>query len=348
MLTQADDFAYWRAAVAGDKPPMHVDDPQCGRYWMRKVRNGPRLPVAIWRDVEGNYGEPTKIVALVGFPPAAKLELAPDTIWNWCAEHAVSEQAYAAALKAGKWPDDLPAEALPPKPIPNAPVVTVTLPAGGNTLVTEVREAPAAATNAPVEDAEFASLRDQLASVKTLAANIKTVGSDDDAKMAQGYRARLLELGRQLDERRKVLKEPFLAGGKAVDNKWNPLVHDAEGSAADLRKLMAAWETKKDREYQEALSAANLQVLSIDDGAPPLPLEPTPVTSAPTKITGGYGKAASVRTVRVITAIDYAEVFTVFAANTDVQALLRKLAQKVIDAGGEVDGTTVEQQRDVR
>ena len=308
----ADSYNYWRDALAGRNPEIHVDAPQAGRYTMRKERGGRRYPVAIWSNTDG------QMVALVGFEGKQTSVEHPDEIWNWCARNPISAEVYNVAVATGRFPDDLPEAAMPPAKMKAPEITSKKADDMTAAAITQAiaADAPLPGHNQPPPDSEFESLKEQLASVKALAASIKTIASEHDNKMAQGYRARLLELGKQLDKRRDALKRPHLEAGRAVDNLWNPLVHDAEDSAGTLRNLMRAWETKKAREA--------------------------------TQIRGAYGKAASVRSIRVVTEIDYGVVFTYFKDNAEVQALLKKLAQKAVEADVEVPGVTVESARDVR
>ncbi|ANH49066.1 hypothetical protein [Tritonibacter mobilis] len=45
-------YAWHRAAVAGENPPRHDGDPQCGWYKRRLIKGGPWVPVRIYIDRE--------------------------------------------------------------------------------------------------------------------------------------------------------------------------------------------------------------------------------------------------------------------------------------------------------
>lgn len=43
-------YAWHRAAVAGENPPRHEGEPQCGWYKRRLIKGGPWVPVRIYID----------------------------------------------------------------------------------------------------------------------------------------------------------------------------------------------------------------------------------------------------------------------------------------------------------
>lgn len=52
-------YAWHTAYMAGNNPPRHEDDPQCGWFKMRRVKGGPWVPVQILvdRDIDHATGE---------------------------------------------------------------------------------------------------------------------------------------------------------------------------------------------------------------------------------------------------------------------------------------------------
>lgn len=71
-----------RAFMRGDNPPRHDGDPQCGWYQMRRVENGPLIPVEIWCDRHTDEnGELTCDERLRA--DAFGEELDPVEIWIW-------------------------------------------------------------------------------------------------------------------------------------------------------------------------------------------------------------------------------------------------------------------------
>lgn len=76
------DYKYWRDCIDGRHPPF-LDDPQAGFYRRKLGKGGGWLPVAIWRQDDG------QLVALDG----DKLTEAW-RVWGWCSSNATTEQAY--------------------------------------------------------------------------------------------------------------------------------------------------------------------------------------------------------------------------------------------------------------
>lgn len=62
MPTPASQLYAWhRAALAGDNPPIHEGQPHCGWFRLRRVKGGPWVPVRIWceREIDPETGELT-------------------------------------------------------------------------------------------------------------------------------------------------------------------------------------------------------------------------------------------------------------------------------------------------
>ncbi len=109
----SDPFAYWRAALAGEKPTAFVDTPMCGFY--RKgvyergvIRDGVFIP-----DERANNRR-------VGWEPVAiymqmRVRVGNDDfpadsidIWSWVADQPISEELYRAVSERNEpWPEDV-------------------------------------------------------------------------------------------------------------------------------------------------------------------------------------------------------------------------------------------------
>src|SRR5690606_41005211 len=91
-----DAYANWRKRLAGEDVPIHDGQPECGRYKMRRAKNGPYLPVAIFiKDGE--------MKAAVG-----KEFVDPNDVWLHAVKNPVSEADYKHALQRGHFPDEPP------------------------------------------------------------------------------------------------------------------------------------------------------------------------------------------------------------------------------------------------
>ena len=99
-----DDYATWRALMAGEKAPLHLDEPICGYFKMRDRRGlylnmapikRPFIACAIWRGENGELKA-----------ERAKAEVPVDWIWPYCAKHPIGHEAYAYWHQHERWPEE--------------------------------------------------------------------------------------------------------------------------------------------------------------------------------------------------------------------------------------------------
>lgn len=106
-----NSYAYWKAALAGEKPPMYVDDPQPGFYRKGVYTKEPNkaakrtgwVPVAVFLNpLDGN-----QFVAVIN----GNAEMDRDNInelWSYIAANPIHEETYRAVAENGEaWPDDI-------------------------------------------------------------------------------------------------------------------------------------------------------------------------------------------------------------------------------------------------
>lgn len=315
--TNPQDYVYWRAALAGERPAVHERDPQCG-YYALPIRNGRnatgsnRWPVAVWRAA------PNEIVGLRGYEIAA-MPIDPADTWLEFAAHPITEATYEAAFKAGRFPDDLPAEALAR---PRAP--------------TSDGEARPNAV-APEE-----AMSDQI-DAATKSAEGVAVESDEDLGKAQSLRARLNELASSADKMRDVEKRPHLEAGRVVDAKWQPLIKKAKDAANTVASIASRYLNERDRKAREATAAAQRAASEAARAAeaanvpPPPPVTPPPQPAPVTSIKGGYGRGAAVVMVVVAKVVDPAAFLAHLVASGDAPLgdFLRERASQLAKAGVE-------------
>jgi hypothetical protein len=323
MNKPVDQWAWWRNAVATKTvEEIHDGEPRSGFY--RNRRKGEMAKaVAFWIDTKS--GAQRCQVNGEDVDEQKAME-----IWPYAAKEPITHEMFKVFADTGKWPDmDESAMA--------------TLPGQREVM----------GNNNPPTD-PLTILTEQIESAKAGISQYANIDSDEKSAAAQSLRSRLLELGGDADKKRETEKKPHWDAGKAVDQKWKPLVDMAQNGANALRDALRGWEREKDRR----LAAANLEVMrkAQEDAAkaakegkplppPPAPPPPPPV-AAPIK--GAYGRAASVRMVNVVTVTDYLAVFHAFKARAELQEFLHKMAKASIDAGHEVPGTTVTKEKDVR
>ncbi|CAN7395563.1 hypothetical protein [Neorhizobium sp. LjRoot104] len=333
-LKIVDVWAWWRAALAdpskiGSKDlPVHDSDPQQGYFRVRYGKDKPFEPVAIWKDEEGNW-----------LAYRAGREAKAESIWTSCCRHPVTYEAYQAAVDGKGWPDDdatVAAQVKPPEP-------TI----GDN--------------SGEVDETE--KLKDQIeAALKGLDA-YKTIADDATASKAQSLRNRLNELSGDADKKRDELKRPHLEAGKAIDKHWMPLVKSAKEGANSVKASLDAWETEKLRRRREDERKAEQARLAAEQAAreqqgevevidaPKVETQPVAPPAEPVgQIRATYGKAASVSVKVVVDQVTDWPALAVYMSNHgECQDLLRKLAQRALDAGRtNIPGVTTTERAAVR
>jgi hypothetical protein len=268
-------------------------------------------PVAIWYE----EGEAMIMVGDKMVQPDDHEET-----WTRCCMRPVTEEQYKTVTEGGVWHD-----------------MDTTV---AETLGDNIRDA---------DDAEaIAEL------IKTLAAAAEAydqIEDDETAAKAQSLRSRALEVKGKADKVREAHKKPHLEAGKMVDKLWMPMVKSADDIVIRLRKAMEKWETTKlverrKKEAEEAAARAAAAPKELDMSGPDQP-EPEPAEKR--GIRGGYGRAASVGTKKVVTGIsDRQALFDHLWPDPELMALMNRMAQRQVDAGLTVPGVTIEEQAVVR
>lgn len=317
-------YEYWQNALAGNFGAVHEGDAQPGFYRKRVSRGGPFVPVAIWEQ-DG------KVIATVDGKPTAA-----DDVWTYACQHPISEEVFRARADGKPWPDE-------------------------DASVTQSLAPPPAGMgdNAPPTDpAEI--LKGQIEAASAGAARYAEITDDETADAAQSLRARLNELSGEADKAREKAKKPHLEAGKEIDAKWQPLVKAAKGAADAIKAALGAHETRKARAAAEAQRVADEARRAAEKAAadaleagkpppaivPPAPApEPAPEPAA--TIRGAYGRAASVKVVKVAKVVDQDAAYGGLRKHPEMVALIATLAQRATTAGVEVPGVEVTEERRV-
>lgn len=307
-----DQYAVWRAMLRGEKPGIHPDDPQAGFYRTRERKGGPMVPVAIWFDDTG------ALQCVIG----GKLvdENTARERWQYIAANPITHEVHTAVAERGEqWPDI-------------DPVVADDIAGAGH-------------NRAPADD-DPEVLRDQIERLKEGVKDYAKITSDEQAQKAQTLRSRLNELSGKADKIRETEKKPHWDAAKAVDALWQPLVKSAKEGADAIKRALDAHETAKLRAEQESRRKAEEEARKAVEAGKPAPVAPSPpVPSAPIK--GAAGRAASVRVIKVASVTDQDAAYGYLKTHLELVDLIRKLAQRAVDAGHVVPGVSVEEQRRV-
>ncbi len=326
-----DIWAWWRGALANPKEigrslSVHDGDPQQGYFRVRYAKDKPFEPVAIWKE-DGQW-----------LAYRSGKEVRADDIWTSCCRHPVTYEAYNDAVDGKGWSDD-------------------------DAVVAKQVQPPAPGDNSgAVDPAE--ELADQIESALKGKDAYAKITDDATAAKALSLRNRLNELSGQADKIRVKQKEPHLEAGKAVDAVWQPLVKKAKAGADEVKASIATWETEKlrrqrefERQHAEELrrqedarrAAEATGEADVAEIEAPAVEAPAPA-AAPTPIQPTYGKAASVSVKIVVSEVtDWTALATYMLAHPDLQALLRQLAQRALDAGRtNIPGITTEEKANIR
>lgn len=103
-IVTVDPYAWWRSALAGNNPPMHESEPQCGYFKVRDRRGvnaslapikRPFVAASIWPEGDELRAE------IAGHPRAI------DAVWPWVAKHPISYKDYHHWHKNECWPEKL-------------------------------------------------------------------------------------------------------------------------------------------------------------------------------------------------------------------------------------------------
>jgi hypothetical protein len=309
--------------------------PLSGYYRSAAVKNGPMLPVAIWRDESGKLN-----ILRAGQPVAL------ERVWPYAVWHPVSYDDYEAVTERGeRWKDE-PATSVSAEVITES-VALVHMQIGGN--------------NPPEED-DIAKLKREIEAARGVAEqDYKEITTDDQAAAAQSLRSRLNELSGTADKKREAEKRPHFEAAKAVDAKWQPIVKLGKEAADWLRGKLSDYATRKANEEaaaqrialaEEARLAAERAAAQPEDGeseqgAPPVEQQSPPPAPTSATIKGATGRAATIRVVKVAKVVDYDKAYAHLKAIPEIKKVIDQVAQRFITAGNEVPGVEVHERRDV-
>lgn len=158
-----------------------------------------------------------------------------------------------------------------------------------------------------------------------------------EADTTANHRDKLLGLKKQAEDAHKSEKAPHLEAGRAVDAKFKPLIGNCDDVCVQLRRALTPWLVAEENRLKAEREARVREAMRNDA---PLPLE-TPKAHAG----GQRGKKTGLRTVTRTRVTDHAAALAHFAQHDDVRALVAKLADRLLKAGGQMPGAELYEER---
>lgn len=322
-MTEIEDYAYWRAALAGQKPPVEADKPQCGYYELRRGED--RDPVAIYSDGAGG---------LLADVWSDRVDLT-ETLWIGVANRPITDDIYWDTRNTRRWADTV--GLVEPKPeTSNVPGADVEVFTGSNQ--------PA---DVMVDQREL--IDEQIAGATRMLDELLADGIKDRAAADRlaNSKDRLKQLWDQAEAERKKEKKPHDDAAKDVQLRWKPTLETAEASRQRAIAAETVW-LKAERKRLEAEAAeANRKIeedrrrqqeeadaaAAAGREAPPAPEPVAPVVAEKPRAGGAIsGRRTGLRETRVFAIVeDWKLLIATLNGDDGFVADVRDLAQTYAD-----------------
>ena len=251
-----NDWSLWQSLVGKKGSPKPDSDISAGFWRLPNGIAGTALPVATWND-DGYW------LAQINGGEAIDKDCGAE--WSgflantWPKLVAVEHQAYLAALDKGVWPDGTP-------------------------LKKDQRGGMG--DNAPPEGSVEALLAEAAGHLESARNLVKAGGAktEEDADIASNLAKTLTETKSKIVAAHKVEKQPWLDGGREIDNKFFPTRDDLETAAKTIKsRVINPYQVEQDRLRQE--EAARRRREAEEAAAASREAEPPP--SEPAKVSSG-------------------------------------------------------------
>ena len=332
----SQSYTYWHNALMGQFGPIHENDPQCGYYRMRWRRGGEWIPVAIFREDDG------EVLALCKGEMKDAFE-----VWTWCCRYPVDYEVYRAVAEEGKpWPEDVLAGGLADPSTMNS-----LLAKGGPSPI----QTPTIGHNSSgVTEAE--GLLEEIEALKYLSSNwleeIGTVSSQLDADRAANYAERFGMLETKAEALRTTAKRPILEEGRRIDAEWKPVITKASDNKAKMKKALEPYLlSERERILNEQAEREAALLADGEEGSDPSSsLSPSSTTTTLPPRAGTHGRRIGLRTKKVVRVVDDEAFIAGFKSNDrfwrdeTVRSSMLKLAEFELAAGHLVPGAVLIEQ----
>ncbi|MEQ1518538.1 MAG: hypothetical protein ABL931_18815 [Usitatibacteraceae bacterium] len=301
--------------MAGKKPTIDADSPQCGFYKIRDGKDGPWLPVMIRMD-----GDVMR--CRVGDNSDAD----PIKIWTWCAARPISKEDAKHAFETGSFPGDAP---------------TIGDNSGEVGIADQIKDYAAQALDwfrkSGIKDEKSkdmaANYRAELLRMSKEADTSRVAEKkphDDAAKAVQAKWKPVIDTADCAAEELRAGLTAFMTAEKRRLEAEQRAKWEAEQKAAAVAR--AEIEAHREKQMRDDPIAA------LTSPEPELPMAPPPPEPVKVQAGGQRGRKTGLREVTRYVVTDHAKALAFFAESEDVRELVGKLADRSSKAGVAVPG----------
>lgn len=314
------DYAYWPNALAGTLGPVSDGDAQCGFYRRRLFKDGPFVPVAIWRGEDGD------LVALVDGKPADAAD-----IWTWVCDKPILEAEYRKVIAGEGWSDE-PRAATVPSNMPTDPFEALKIEfAAEQEVAAELLAKP---VTEQVHADQIAVLTKRLSGIKSKATNLHKTEKQPS-----------LDEGRRIDTKWRDLKEEPDTLTKKLKRHLDAYLNELDRQEKE-RQRIAREEADRIRREAEAAAEAAAQEGNAEAAAEADRLEREAAAAAReaqarNASAGRTGAKVSLRTFTFATITDFDALLMSLKDRPEIRECVETLANRAAKSGVELPGMTI-------
>lgn len=318
------DYAYWHNALQGTLGPIHDGDPQCGFYRRRLHREGPFLPVAIWRAEGGD------IVALVGDKPADAVD-----IWTWVCDKPITEDQYRRVRAGGTWDDEPPAPASQTRGnMPSDPFEALTVEWQSE------KEIAAGILAKPITTTQEAN---QAAVFSKRIAQIAKKATDHHKVEKQPH----LDAGRKVDEKWRDLKDEPADMSKRIKRHMDAFLIEQQRKERERQEAARREEERLRREAEETarLAAVDPEAEAEAERLREEAAAKAKEAEARNASAGRTGARVALRTFVSAEITDFEALLLALKDRPEIRECVETLANRAARSGLELPGMSIKQEQ---
>jgi hypothetical protein len=312
----ADEWQFWRNALAGKQQDIDANSPQCGFYKKRDGKGGKWLPVMIRFDGDG------VLRCRVGDDSSAD----PHEVWTWCAGNPVSKEDAKAAFETGSFPGE---------------VAGIGDNSGDLSLAEQITDFASRALawlrKSGIKDKQTSDI------AANYRAELLRMAKVADSEREKEKRP-LLEASRAVDAKFKPLVEEATTAANELRDGLTKWMREEEARLEAERR--AKWEAEKaaaakawqEAEAQRAKQMQEDPIAALTSDPEPLPDLPPPPEPVKVQAGGQRGRKTGFREVTKYVVTDYAAALAHVKDHPDVRASVEKVCAAQAKAGATVPG----------